>query len=424
MDSYLLINGRRKLSGKIRVQGCKNSALPCLTACLLCEKGCSRIKSCPLLSDVENTMEILESLGAVCTVDTEDSSVEVSSENVFSTEINNDMMCKMRSSILFMGALLSRTGEADLGYPGGCEIGARPIDMHIQAFRRLGVHIEEEGGMMRCRVRGGLKPCQISLLCPSVGVTENIMLLMAKSRGETVIRNAAREPEIVDLQNLLNAMGADIKGAGSDVIVINGVSRLTGAEFEIMPDRIAALTYMSAVAGCGGKIFLRNINLDHMSVCVSVLKDMGAVIDKTDGGALVSMTGRPRAVNTIKTLYYPGFPTDAQPAFMAAMTVAKGTTVFVETIFENRFRHVPELKKLGADIDVSFCHATVRGKEWLSGAEIRSYDLRGGAAMVIGGLIADGSTRVYGVEYIERGYESISADFERLGGDITYCFNS
>ncbi len=421
-EGYLSINGRRKLSGETRVQGCKNAALPCLAACLLCEKGEACIENCPRLTDVENTAQILETLGAVCCFDESGHAVTVKAENVFGTAIDNEMMNRMRSSVLFMGALLSRTGEADLGYPGGCEIGSRPIDMHIRAFRSLGVDIEEEGGIIRCRLRSKIKPCQISLLCPSVGATENIMLLTARSEGETVIRNAAREPEIVDLQNFLNAMGADIRGAGSDIIVINGAPSLRGAEFRIMPDRIAALTYMAAAAACGGKIFLRGVNSEHLAICMSVLRDMGASLRRADGGLTVSMSGRPRAVNMIKTLYYPGFPTDAQPAFMAAATVADGTTVFVESIFENRFRHAPELKKLGADIDVNMCQATVRGKESLSGAEVRASDLRGGAAMVIGGLIADGTTRVYGVPHIERGYENISRDFSDLGADIRMIY--
>lgn len=421
-DGYLSINGRRRLSGETRVQGCKNAALPCLTACLLCERGEACLSNCPYLTDVENTAEILERLGAVCRFDEGGHAVSVKAENVFGSAIDNEMMNRMRSSVLFMGALLSRTGEADLGYPGGCEIGARPIDMHIRAFRELGVDIDEEGGMIRCRLRSGLRPCQVSLLCPSVGATENIMLLTAKSEGRTVIRNAAREPEIVDLQNFLNAMGADIRGAGSDVIVINGAKELRGADYGIMPDRIAALTYMAAAAACGGKIFLRGANPEHLAVCVSVLRDMGVSVKRVSGGMIVSMSGRPNAVNTIKTLYYPGFPTDAQPAFMAAATVAKGTTVFVESIFENRFRHAPELKKLGADIDVNMCQATVRGKESLSGADVRACDLRGGAAMVIGGLVADGTTRVYGVSHIERGYENISRDFSNLGADIRMIY--
>ncbi len=417
-DSCLTVSGRRKLSGEIKVQGCKNSALPCLTACLLCEKGRCRLKNCPRLTDVENTAEILETLGCRCAFCEQEKIIETDAENVFGTAIENEMMNRMRSSILFMGAMLSRNGEADLGYPGGCEIGLRPIDMHLGAFRRLGVKIEEEGGMIRCRARSGLKPAQVPLLCPSVGATENIMLLMAKSDGETVIRNAAREPEIVDLQNFLNAMGADIRGAGSDVIVINGVKRLRGAEFEIMPDRIAALTYMSAAAACGGKIYLKDVNPEHLSICLAVLRDMGAEIKITADSVSLEMKGRPRAVKRIKTLYYPGFPTDAQPAFMAAMTIAKGATVFVESIFENRFRHAPELVKLGADIDVNICHAIVRGRECLSGADVRAFDLRGGAAMVIGGLIADGTTCVSGAQHIERGYEDIAADFEALGADI------
>ncbi len=421
-DSYISINGRRKLLGETEVQGSKNSALPCLTACLMCDKGCSCIRGCPFLTDVENTLEILERLGAYCSYDSKEEAVTVCAENIFGSTIDNDMMNRMRSSILFLGALLSRTGEANVGYPGGCEIGSRPIDLHLSAFRRLGVRIEDRQGVIHCRVSSELKPGTVTLLCPSVGATENIMLLMTKSSGETIIRNAAREPEIVDLQNLLNSMGAKIRGAGSDVIVINGVSSLHGTEFTIMPDRIVAATYMSAVAGCGGKIRLRGANLEHLSICNSILRDMGAVIKSERGGAVIAMECRPYAVNTIKTLYYPGFPTDAQPAFMAAMAVARGTTVFVESIFENRFRHAPELVKLGADIDVNMCQATVRGRDSLSGAEIKSYDLRGGAAMVIGGLIAEGNTKVYGVSHIERGYRSIVRDFEELGADIRMVY--
>lgn len=421
-ESYLSISGKRKLTGEIKVQGCKNSALPCMTACLLCEKGSCCLRNCPCLTDVENTAEILERLGGFCAYDNKEKTAVVDTENAFGTVVENDMMNRMRSSVLFMGALLSRNGEAELGYPGGCEIGARPIDLHLGAFRHLGIRIEEEGGIIRCSAASGLKGGHVSLLCPSVGATENIMLLMARSEGETVIRNAAREPEIVDLQNFLNAMGADIRGAGGDVIIINGVSNLHGAEFEIMPDRIAALTYMAAAAACGGRIFVRGVNGEHISVCLSVLRDMGAEIKINGEGALMHMSSRPRAVKRIKTLCYPGFPTDAQPAFMAAMTVADGTTVFVESIFENRFRHAPELVKLGADIDVNLCHAIVRGREYLSGADVRAFDLRGGAAMVIGGLAADGITRVCGLHHIERGYENIAADFEALGADIKIIY--
>ena len=421
-DGYLSINGRRSLFGETSVQGSKNSALPCLTACCMCENGCCNLCRCHYLSDVENTLEIMETLGCRCNYDSERELANISAESIFGSTIEPEMMNRMRSSILFLGVLLSRIGEADVGYPGGCELGARPIDLHLKAFRKLGVQIEESQGVIHCRIKSKLKPCSVSLLCPSVGATENIMLLMAKSDGETVIRNAAREPEIVDLQDFLNLMGADIKGAGSDVIVINGVKKLHGADFEIMPDRIVAVTYMAAVAGCGGEILLKGINLEHSSMCNSILKDIGADIRKIGDGAIISMSGRPRAVNTIKTLYYPGFPTDAQPPFMAVMTVADGTTVFLESIFENRFRHASELAKLGADIDVNMCQATVRGREFLSGADVRSYDLRGAAAMVIGGLMAEGTTRVGGLPHIERGYQDIVSDLESLGADIRIVY--
>lgn len=417
-DAVISINGKRKLGGKVTVQGSKNSALPCLAACGLCDKGVCRLSNCPCLSDVHNTVEILEELGARCTCGESEPIIEVCAESLFGDTISAEMMNKMRSSVLFLGALLCRSGEAHVGYPGGCALGARPIDLHLKAFRKLGVDVEESRGIIHCRIREKLKPCAVSLICPSVGATENIMLLMAKTKGETTIRNAAREPEIVDLQNFINAMGGNIKGAGTDTVVINGVSKLHGADFEIMPDRIVAVTYMAAAVGCGGKILLQKTNPEHVSMCSSVLRDMGAEIYVGDEGLYVSMQGRPNAVKKIKTLYYPGFPTDAQPQFMTVSSVARGTTVFVESIFENRFRHASELCRMGADIDVNQCQATVRGSDGLSGTAVESFDLRGGAAMVIAGLIADGNTRVGGVQHIERGYLDIVSDFQSLGADI------
>lgn len=417
-DAVISINGKRKLGGKVTVQGSKNSALPCLAACGLCDKGVCSLSNCPCLSDVHNTVEILEELGARCTCSEIEPIIEVSAESLFGDTISAEMMNKMRSSVLFLGTLLCRSGEAHVGYPGGCVLGARPIDLHLKAFRKLGVEVEESRGTIHCRIREGLKPGAVSLICPSVGATENIMLLMAKTKGETIIRNAAREPEIVDLQNFINAMGGNVKGAGTDTVVINGVSELHGADFEIMPDRIVAVTYMAAAVGCGGKIFLQKINPEHVAMCSSVLRDMGAEIYVRDGGLYVSMHGRPNAVKKIKTLYYPGFPTDAQPQFMTVSSIAKGTTVFVESIFENRFRHASELCHMGADIDVNQCQATVRGSDGLSGTAVESFDLRGGAAMVIAGLIADGNTRVSGVQHIERGYLNIVSDLQSLGADI------
>ncbi len=417
-DAVFSINGKRKLNGEVTVQGSKNSALPCLTACGLCDRGTCRLKNCPCLSDVHNTIDILEELGARCCYDSSAAVAEVSPETLFGDTIPADMMNRMRSSILFLGSLLCRKGEVHVGYPGGCALGARPIDLHLKAFKKLGVDVEESRGVIHCRIRDKLRPTSVSLICPSVGATENIMLLMAKSDGETVIRNAAREPEIVDLQNFINAMGGNVSGAGTDTIVINGVKSLNGAEFEIMPDRIVAITYMAAAVGCGGRILLRGVNPEHTAMCSSVLRDMGADIKCTDDGICLSMQGRPSAVKKIKTLYYPGFPTDAQPQFMAVSSIAKGTTVFVESIFENRFRHASELNRMGADIDVNQCQATVRGKEGLSGTPVEAFDLRGGAAMVTAGLMADGTTCVSGIEHIERGYVDIASDFKSLGADI------
>lgn len=421
-EAVLSINGRRKLGGETVIQGSKNSALPCLTACGLCDSGVCRLMNCPCLSDVRNTMDILEELGARCDYDTGEAVAEINAESLFGDTVPEGMMNKMRSSILFLGALLGRMGEAYVGYPGGCALGARPIDIHLNAFRKLGVSVEEDRGVIHCKIKDKLKPCAVSLICPSVGATENIMLLMAKSDGETLILGAAREPEIVDLQNYINAMGGDIRGAGTDTISIRGVSTLRGAEYTVMPDRIVAVTYMAAAAGCGGDILLRDVRPEHAAMCSSVLRDMGADICCCDNGLRVTMRGRLSAVNRIKTLYYPGFPTDAQPQFMSAAAVADGTTVFVESIFENRFRHAAELNKMGADIDVSRCQAIVRGRSGLSGTDVEAFDLRGGAAMVIAGLIADGCTRIGGIQHIERGYCDIAEDLRRLGADIEVRF--
>lgn len=422
IEPALSVNGKRRLYGELSIHGSKNSTLPCLTACSLCAKGCSVLKNCPNLSDVQNTIEILEELGCKCKYDGNEQVAEINAESFFGDVIEADMMNRMRSSILFLGAILSRTGEAHIGYPGGCQLGARPIDMHLKAFQKLGVSIEESCGMIHCTIKDKLTPSRVSLSCPSVGATENVMLLMAISDGETVLMNAAREPEIIDLQNLLNSMGADIRGGGTGVIVINGVKKLTGTEHRIMPDRIVASTYMAAVTGCGGKILLKDLDIEQVEMCSSVLSDMGADISCYKGKMVVSMNTRPKAVKTIRTLYYPGFPTDAQPQFMAVSAVARGTTVFLETIFENRFRHSSELNRMGADISVNQCQATVRGREFLSGAEVMSYDLRGGAAMVIAGLIAEGNTVVRGLEHIERGYCHIDEDLKNLGADINIIF--
>lgn len=421
-NAILKVYGRRRLSGTLKVQGSKNSALPCLTACALCESGVCHLRNCPCLSDVHNTIEILNELGAKADIDSDLSVASVKSDTLFSDTIKGDMMKKMRSSILFLGALLSRFKEAHVSYPGGCALGARPIDIHLKALQKLGVTVIESRGSIHCYIKEKLTPTSVPLICPSVGATENIMLLCAVSSGETIIRNAAREPEIVDLQNFINAMGGDIKGAGSDTIVINGVKDLHGADFEIMPDRIAAVTYMAATVGCGGKILLKDVRSEHISMCIAVLREMGGDVYLKDEGLYTVMNTRPKAVKKIKTLYYPGFPTDAQSQFMAISSIADGTTAIVESIFENRFRHANELVRMGADIDINQCQATVRGVECLSGADIESYDLRGGAAMVIAGLMADGTTRISGLNHIQRGYENIAEDFKNLGADIDIGF--
>ncbi len=410
----LKICGGKALRGEVSVQGSKNAALPILAACVLNGKE-SIIHNCPDLADTGSAIEIIKQLGGEASYC--DHTAVVNSENIQRYEISNELMTSMRSSVLFLGAILARTKRAIISYPGGCAIGLRPIDLHLKAFRQLGVSVEEIGGYIYCKA-DKIVPCTINLLFPSVGATENIMLLMAMSKGETVITNAAREPEIVDLQNFLNAMGAKISGAGSEIIRIIGVEKLEKVEYNIIPDRIFATTCACCVACCGGDVILHNANPEHLRLILAMLRDSGCKVSANREQIRIQCTERPRGLGKVITSPYPGFPTDAQALFMSAFATAEGTSVFVENIFESRYKHVSELIKMGADIIVDGRLAAVTGCNYIQGAKIVASDLRGGASLVIAGLSAIGDTEITGVEQIDRGYENFEKVFSALGANI------
>ncbi len=410
----LVIDGGTPLSGEITVQGAKNAVLPILAASVLADGECI-IHNCPWLRDVEKTGIILEKLG--CIVKRDKNTLYVNSQNINNCVIDERLMREMRSSIIFLGAILTVCGKAEVGLPGGCPIGLRPIDLHIKSLRQMGVKITEEYGYLKCECEK-LVAADIHLDFPSVGATENIMLAAVKAKGRTTITNAAREPEITDLANFLNLMGAKITGAGSSVIVIEGVNKLNPVEYSIMPDRIVTQTYLIAAMITGGEILLRNTAPSHINSGLSLLSEMGAKIKCTDDSIKLKSGKGIKSVHIIKTMPYPGFPTDIQSPFMALASVADGTSVFVENIFENRFRHVDELIRMGADIKVEGRSAVIRGVKKLYGANVEAYELRGGAALVLAALAADGRTAVSGTEFIDRGYENIEGNLSQCGAKI------
>ncbi len=414
MVSVIEICGGKKLDGEVCVQGSKNAVLPILAASLLNESE-SIIHNCPDLKDVRIALDIINHLGGQ-TAYGEHTAV-INTTDVFREEIPKGMMSAMRSSVLFLGPMISKMGKAVISYPGGCAIGLRPVDLHIKAFRTLGVEVEETGGRIYCSA-DKIKPTTIDLPFPSVGATENIMLLTAVSEGETVITNSAKEPEIIDLQNFLNAMGAEICGAGSEIIRIKGVEKLHKVEYNIISDRIFAMTCACAVACCGGDVLLKNINFEHMRLTNALLKNAGCKITSGKDFVRVKSLERLKALGKIITAPYPGFPTDAQALFMSSFCTAEGTTVLVENMFESRYKHVAELIKMGADIIVDGRLAAVTGCNYIQGADVSASDLRGGAALVIAGLSAIGDTRISDIEHIDRGYENIEEVFSALGASI------
>ena len=412
----LIIEGGNALSGEIRVQGAKNSSLPIIAASLMC-KGETILKNCPRLTDTYASCRILTHLGCECRF--EGNTLTVKPDGLNKNEIPDELMREMRSSIIYMGALLGRCGRCSLSFPGGCELRPRPIDMHLNAMKKMGAKFIDEYGTIECVSEQGLKGRKITLKYPSVGTTENIILAAAKAKGETIIINAAREPEIMDLAAFINKCGGKIKGAGNSTIVIEGVSELIGCTHYIMPDRIAAATYISAVAATNGEINIHGIDASLCDSFMCVFEQMGCNIYVYDGCIYVNAKKPLKSVGKIITLPHPGFPTDAQAIIMSALCKAKGVSIFEETIFESRYRHVDSLVKMGADIKVIGKAAIINGVKKLYGAKVAATDLRGGAAMVVAGLGAEGITEIKDIEHIDRGYENIEKVITSLGGKIT-----
>lgn len=413
--SKLIVAGKNKLSGEVTVQGSKNSALPILAATVL-TKGENVIFGCPQLTDIDVSIQILRYLG--CKVKKENNTVVVKSDYVSNCEIPDSLMRKTRSSIIFLGAVLAKTGFAKLTFPGGCDIGLRPIDMHLKALEQMGAEIVEKYGVIECSAPNGLKGAKIALSFPSVGATENIIIASVLAKGTTTIINAACEPEISDLADYLNKCGAKIYGAGEGVIVIDGVESLSATTHTIIPDRIVAATLMAGAAVTNSDITIKGIVQKHCAGVISVFEESGCITEAVDGNLWFSAQHRLNSFGTIRTMPFPGFPTDAQAILMSVACLTKGTTVFVENIFENRYRHTSELARMGAKIKTEGKVAVVEGVSSLYGANVEATDLRGGAAMVISALAAEGVTEIGNTCYIERGYECIENTFSQLGADI------
>ena len=414
MSAYLVEGGNR-LQGTARVHGAKNSVLPILAATILCP-GESVVHNCPDLSDVRASIAILEHLG--CRVERAGDTVTVDASALTGRDVPDALMREMRSSVIFLGAILARLGEAVMSFPGGCELGPRPIDLHLAAIRSLGAQVREPGGELHCSAAGGLAGCEITFSIPSVGATENAMLCASGAEGVTVICNAAREPEIVDLQAFLRALGADVRGAGTSVITVRGKKPLHGGEHTVMPDRIVAATLLTAVAAAGGEAELLGTDYRQLSTVTAVLTEAGCRIRSGSDSIHICREAPLRGVRPIRTAPYPGFPTDAQPPVMAALCQGTGTTVFVENMFESRYRHVDELSRMGADIRVEGKVAVVCGVERLHGAALQAADLRGGAALVVAALGAEGRSEITGLHHMDRGYYGLEDTLRGLGADI------
>ena len=413
--SVYVVEGGKRLHGEVSVQGSKNSSLPILAATLLCRGECV-LYNCPRISDVEASLAILRYIG--CLARREGDALVVDTTGVNRYDIPPALMHRMRSSIIFLGAMIARFDRVKMSFPGGCELGPRPIDLHLSARRRMGVEICEDHGELDCTIAGRLHGAHITLTIPSVGATENIMIAAATAEGTTVITNAAREPEITDLADFLNACGARIAGAGESTVVIDGADRLEPAAHTIIPDRIAAATLMSAAAVTGSSIRFKNVIPSHLDAVIPVFRECGCEIERIPGGFSFSAPYRLRSPKLIRTTPYPGFPTDAQAPVMSMAAVADGMTVFVENMFESRYSHVSELCRLGADIRVEGKVAVVDGVRRLLSAKVRARDLRGAAALVVAALNARGVSEIDGVEYLERGYEDLELVLSALGAEM------
>ena len=415
MTKYI-VQGGQPLFGEVRISGAKNAAVAIIPAALLVDGVC-RIENIPQISDVTALLKILEQLGAKIRF-LNRSDVEIDCRRITTTQVSQELAHKIRASYYLIGALLGRFGEAEVSMPGGCNFGGvRPIDQHVKGFVAMGAEVRE-GDFICAKADGGrMKGANVYLDVVSVGATMNIMMAAALAEGTTVIENAAKEPHIVDLANFLNSMGADIKGAGTDTIRIFGVDKLHGGTYTIIPDQIEAGTYMAAVAACGGQVLVRGIIPKHMDCITAKLQEMGVQVEEQDDTLLVRRAGKLRRTN-VKTLPYPGFPTDMQPQITVALCLAEGTSMVTEGVWDNRYRYVGELTRMGAQIRVEGRTAIVEGVEKLTPANIQAYDLRAGAAMLIAALAADGVSEITNVQYIERGYEDIIGKLRALGAKI------
>ena len=411
----IIVHGGSRLSGKVKVSGAKNAVLPIIAASLLPESGRSIIYDVPALDDVYTIGEVLKILNAKLTF--KEGVLEVDASYVNRTETPYELIRKMRAAFLVMGPLLARKGRARVSLPGGCAIGTRPIDQHLKGFEAMGAQIEIGQGFIDASVKGRLRGTKIYLDIASVGATENIMMAATLAEGTTIIENAAQEPEIVDLANYLNAMGAKVRGAGTDMIKIEGVERLHGAQHTTIPDRIEAGTFMVAAAITRGDIFIEGAIGAHLRPVIAKLREMGVIIKEEENGIHVTATGKLKAVD-VKTLPHPGFPTDMQSQFMALLMTAEGSSIVSETVFENRFMHVDEFKRMGARIKIEGRSAVVSGNVPLQGAEVSATDLRAGAALVLVGLVAEGRTEVSALHHIDRGYVNLAGKLRSLGAKI------
>ena len=413
--SCYIVEGGKKLEGSVKISGSKNAALPIIAATIL-NAGTTKLYNIPNIHDTQVTLKILKYLG--CMVNKSNDKIEINAKKISKKEIPENLMREMRSTVIIAGAILGRYKEVTFSYPGGCDIGARPIDLHLKAFKKLGINIVEEYGFIRCKC-DKIIGTNIDLDFPSVGATENIILATVLAEGKTVITNAAKEPEIIDLANMLNKMGAKICGAGTNNIEIMGVNKLKDISYRIIADRIEAGTMLCAGAVTGGNIKITDVNPEHITAILSKLEEVGCKLDI--GKNFVQLMAPKKLRSTeIKTMPYPGFPTDMQSIFGSMLTYAKGTSVITENIFENRFKYLQELQRMGAKNKQEGNVAIITGVKKLTGAKVKSTDLRGGAALIIASLVAKGKTEITNIEYILRGYENIEKKLKKLGAKIEY----
>ena len=413
----LIINGGNRLSGTVKISGAKNAVLPIIAATLLGQDKATCLDEVPCLEDVKTICDVLKTLDVKVNHEPQNHRLYVDASKIGCVTAPYDLVRKMRASFLIMGPLLARHGEAKISLPGGCAIGTRPIDLHLKGFEALGAKISIGHGDISAVAPNGLKGARIYLDFPSVGATENILMAASMAEGQTIIENPAQEPEIVDLANYLNIMGAKIRGAGTNVIKVEGTSKLIAHDYTIIPDRIEAGTYMIAAAMTQGDVYIANAISEHLKPVIAKLKEAGVDVIEDVDGIRVVCNSRPRSVD-IKTLPYPGFPTDMQAQFMAMLTISQGTSMVTETVFENRFMHVDELRRMGAKIKIDGRTSVVEGQEKLTGCQVKATDLRAGAAIVLAGLVAEGETQVSYIHHIDRGYDNFVNKLVSIGADI------